>query len=148
MSFSHRAFLSIGDQGNQLVCTRDVVCDLCGTSLGNELDEQERIVTIEDNESTCKFLTNKDMDIMVFKGVIPKIWELKGHLRKSRKTHSFTFFGNKRDKNRVTKGGPWSFDHALFMFDTQNGATHLHILTSDYAPFGFTFITLFQFAFV
>lgn len=44
-------------------------------------------------------------------------------------------FGNQRDKNRVTKGGPWSFDNNFLVFDELDGNTSINALNFRYAFF-------------
>lgn len=60
-------------------------------------------------------------------------------LKKARRNTYICEFQNIRDKNKVIKRGPWSFDNSLLFFQEPKGTTPLRRWNLGTTPFGFIF---------
>lgn len=135
-----------GTETNEELQTKDLQDQIEKLSLADQ--ERRRIVRIEEddirdinrdftNMTACKILSNKTINQEMFMDKIPRIWGLEGRvtIEKEGRNLYLCKFGNQRDKNRVTKGGPWSFDSNLLVFDEPKGNTCLSSLSFRYTFF-------------
>lgn len=95
-----------------------------------KIEEGKRVVEIDDDDiddadkdfenfMACKILTPKMINGYVFSVIMPRIWGIEGAI-KIEKTGANVFickFRRSRDKIRITKGGPWSYDDAIIVFE-------------------------------
>ncbi|KAK3212077.1 hypothetical protein Dsin_016783 [Dipteronia sinensis] len=91
-----------------------------------------------------KILTNKLVNREVFMNVMNKIWKVDGGVEiEPIKGNIFAFyFKNLEGRQRILKGGPWSFDRAIIAFEIPTGTREVQIhnlpllcLTEDIGTF-------------
>lgn len=106
-----------------------------------KIEERKRVVEIEDNDLeetdrdfessiACKILTLKTINGDVFSVIMPRIWGIKGAVRveKARKNTFICKFRRQRDKIRITKGGPWSYDDVIIKIDEPKANSYVEDL--------------------
>lgn len=122
-------------------------------SLSLEEIEKRRVVEIEEddieetnkdfsNSVTCKILFERVINKEVFMDMIPRIWRVEGKvmIKKAGRNIYLCKFRNIRNMNRISKGGPWSFDDALLLFDEPKG--NCNIIAFRYVSFWIHFHNL------
>ncbi|TXG64850.1 hypothetical protein EZV62_011844 [Acer yangbiense] len=84
-----------------------------------------------------KVLTSRLVKKEVFIDVMSKIWRVSGGVDiEPIKGNIFAFyFTNDEDRMRVLRGGPWSFDRAIIIFDEPTGTRDISNLRFNYVDF-------------
>lgn len=113
-----------------------------------EEEESGRVVDIEDddideidkefqNSTACKILSMRTINEENFMNLMPKIWSLEGNdkIEKAGKNLYLCKFRNQRHKNRVIKGGPWSFDDVILLFEEPKGNCSVSFIEFRYVDF-------------
>lgn len=153
--------MAMDDEGQPLVCLKGSLGDqrmeeeIATEELQEQIEklslaeqERRRVVKIDEDDieeinrefskaTACKILANKHVNQEMFMEKMPKIWSLEGKMsiEKSGRNLYICRFRNQRDKNRVTKGGPWSFDSNLLLFEEPEGRISITELEFRYAYF-------------
>lgn len=105
-----------------------------------KLAEENHLVEVEDddiddankdfkNAIACKILTAKYINPEVFSTMMPRIWGIEG-LVKIEKVGANAYlckFRRIRDKARVIKGGPWSYDDVILVFEEPKGSSSVEL---------------------
>lgn len=113
-----------------------------------KIAEEKRLVEIEDddiddmdkdfqNSIACKIFTTKYINPEVFSAMMPRIWGLEGWVKieKAGTNVYLCKFRRTRDKARVTRGGPWSYDDAILIFDEPKGSSSVEELEFKFVSF-------------
>lgn len=84
-----------------------------------------------------KILSNREISEEFFAGFMPKIWGLvrKVEIERAGRNIFLCKFKNIQDKNRAVKGGPWSFDNAILVFEEPKGNNSVSELDFRYVSF-------------
>lgn len=112
------------------------------------IEEGKRVVNVEDNDIedtdreltymiACKILSVRSVNDEYFIHMMPRIWGIEGYVKienagKNIFQCKFRFL---RDKTRIIRGGPWSFDNAMLIFEELKGNCSLESLEFRYVSF-------------
>ncbi|KAK3221553.1 hypothetical protein Dsin_008578 [Dipteronia sinensis] len=110
----------------------DEIARLCDTISMNEKDNTSLILDVnvqdlgEQRLALClvgKILTAKLVNKEVFNDVMNKIWRVDGGMEiEPIRGNIFAFyFRSEFDRQRILKGGPWSFDSVIIAFENPTG---------------------------
>lgn len=119
------------------------------------IEEKNRIVAVEDEDiedtnkellfsTACKILSERSVNEEYFVSMMPRIWGIEGYVKiesagKNIFQCDFKFL---RDKTRIIRGGPWSFDNALLIFEELRGNYSLNSIDFRYVSFWVHFLNL------
>lgn len=89
------------------------------------------------NSFASKILTQKLINPEVFANIMPKIWGVEGRIKieKSGRNLYLCKCRNQRDKARIWRGNPWSFDDSLIVMEELRGDNSVEELEFRYAFF-------------
>lgn len=113
-----------------------------------KLEEEVRVVEIEDDDIddtnkdfkssiACKIHMGRVINSKVFTVIMPRIWGIEVAVKVEKfGTNVYRCkFKRIKNKDRVTRRGPWSYNDAILVFHEPKGSTSVEALEFNYVSF-------------